>query len=364
MMKSLNNYALRLGIATAVLSLSAPLQAGVLFNFTFTPGTSVQAQAGFITAGNIWSTIFNDDVTIDMTVGTAALAPGILGQAASRQGVVSYSNYKAALGADAASTADAVATSNLQAGSTFKMVMNLTSDNPNGAGSAAPFIDANGSANNTAIRLTTANAKALGFGVSAGAVAGCLASCDAFIQFSTNFGFDYDRADGIGSGLFDFIGVATHEIGHALGFISGVDILDINSPPVGGPFPANAFTYVSPLDLYRFSDLSAANGMFDWTADTRAKYFSLDGGITKGAYFATSRFHGDGQQASHWKDRLNLGIMDPTASPGEILSVSANDRLALDVIGWNLASAPEPSSWAMMVAGLAFISNNLRSRRR
>ena len=47
--------------------------------------------------------------------------------------------------------------------------------------------------------------------------------------------------------------------GHALGFVSGVDVLDFNSPPNGGPFPANAFTFLSSLDLFRYSALSTAS---------------------------------------------------------------------------------------------------------
>ncbi|MBK7059844.1 MAG: hypothetical protein IPH51_04770 [Rubrivivax sp.] len=43
--------------------------------------------------------------------------------------------------------------------------------------------------------------------------------CDAFVQFNSNYAFDHDRSNGIGSGQFDFVGIAAHEIGHALGLI-------------------------------------------------------------------------------------------------------------------------------------------------
>jgi hypothetical protein len=148
--------------------------------------------------------------------------------------------------------------------------------------------------------------------------------------------------------------VATLEIGHALGFISGVDVLDGNSPPVNGPFLANQFTFVSSLDLYRYSSLSFAfgNGVIDWTADARGKYFSIDGGITAGALYADGINFGDGRQASHWKDDLGLGIMDPTAANGELMAISANDIRGFDVIGYNLVSAsvPEPSSFVLGIA--------------
>ena len=113
------------------------------------------------------------------------------------------------------------------------------------------------------------------------------------------------------------------------------------------------FTFVSSLDLFRYSADSTAQNVIDWTASTTDKYFSLDRGLTAIASFSTGRNFGDGQQASHWKDNLGIGIMDPTAARGELLAISANDLLAFDVIGWNVAAIPEPSTYAMMALGLA-----------
>jgi hypothetical protein len=45
---------------------------------------------------------------------------------------------------------------------------------------------------------------------------------DASITFSSNFAFDFNPTDGIASGKYDFTAVAVHELGHALGFVSGV----------------------------------------------------------------------------------------------------------------------------------------------
>jgi hypothetical protein len=77
---------------------------------------------------------------------------------------------------------------------------------------------------------------------------GCVGNCDGFIQFNLNFGFDFDASD-------------------------------------------------------RYSADSALLNAIDWTADTRTRNFSIDGGLTLG--------------------------------------------LALDVVGWDLAAVtgvPEPSS--------------------
>ena len=54
------------------------------------------------------------------------------------------------------------------------------------------------------------------------------------------------------------------------------------------------------------------------------------------ATYSTGTIFGDGYQASHWKDDLGIGIMDPTAAPpGEIMIVTDLDIMAWDVIGWD-----------------------------
>ncbi len=127
-----------------------------------------------------------------------------------------------------------------------------------------------------------------------------------------------------------------HEIGHTLGFTSGVDYLDENPGS-----PDNVYAYVSTLDLYRFSNNSMTAGAdIDWTADTRSKYFSFDGGNTILAYFSTGVNYGDGYETGHWKNGSNAGIMDPTTGSGKLLEVTNLDKLALDVIGWDLKIDP------------------------
>jgi PEP-CTERM motif len=353
-----------------LLVLSTLLSAGssanaLTFNFTFLASSTPEANQGFLDAAARWSSLFTNDVTLNMTVGTAALGTGILASTGSVRTTVAYSDFKFALTNGATSAADFIATSNLPNNS-FGMLLNRTSDNPNGSGSATAYVDNDGSLNNTSLRLTNANAKALGFAVNSASTGACASSCDASITFGNAFAWDYNPNNGITAGAYDFVGIATHELGHALGFISGVDILDTNSPnpTVPGPFSSNQFNYVNSLDLFRFSALSKASNVIDWTADTRAKYFSIDGGVTNqaGATFSTGRTFGDGNQASHWKDNLGLGIMDPTASQGERLAISDNDKTAFDVIGWNLVSSvPEPGTYIMFGMGLLTIGLKRRA---
>lgn len=180
------------------------------------------------------------------------------------------------------------------------------------------------------MRLTRANAKSLGL------LPNDASDSDASITFSSEFNWDFDQSDGIDANHFNFVFVAAHEIGHMLGFTSGVDILDINSPPQGGPFSSDQFTHVSSADIFRFSTNSVAEGAgtIDWAADNRPKFFAIDGGATDLGEYSRGRNFGDGQQASHWRDNQGLGLMDPTVAPGELSQITNLDEQLFDVIGY------------------------------
>ncbi|PSB57566.1 NF038122 family metalloprotease [Chamaesiphon polymorphus] len=383
----LKQAAVMTGIALGSVASGGAMTPASALTFDFRPvaGTSAEAIAGFNTAGARWSSLFTDNVTINIDINFTKLAANVLAQAGSTRQRYDYSRVYTALSGDRTSADDFTAVASLPTGSTFNMLLNRTTNSPNGSANATPYLDNNGNANNAKINISNANAKALGlildspaqviwnFGevarvapdtasIDSGIItdvtlAPTLASVgsDAEITFSTDFVFDFDPSDGIASGAIDFVGVATHEIGHALGFTSGVDVLDTNSPPFNGPFNDSAFTFVNSLDLFRYSADSLAQGAIDWTADTRAKYLSFDGRTSIGALATGSNF-GDGQQASHWKDSPNfitnpeLGIMNPTFSRGQLGIITENDLRGFDVIGWNRVNAtvatqvPEPSN--------------------
>jgi hypothetical protein len=223
------------------------------------------------------------------------------------------------------------------------------------------------------IALSTANLKAL--------VGGYTGVVDAQIQFSSDFAFDFNPSNGISAGKYDFIGVAVHEMGHALGFLSAAD--DFNYS-VGPDFPVDDYWWGYGMDMFRYS----APGVLDWTFGT-SSYFSLDGGVTPylDGYLSTGEVYGDGWQASHWKNPGACvdfrGIMNPYICNGMTDAVSGLDLALFDAIGWNTNidvtahpdyhfttaqmfrafAVPEPEGWTLMFAGLGLMAAVMRRRR-
>ncbi len=349
-----------LALAVVSLGCAAPAFAQLSFNLISTPGMSAQSIAGFQAAADRWSSLLGDNARVNISIDFRALGAGVLGGTSTANYLIPYDAFKTALSDDRKSSDDVLAVSSLAPGSTFGVLTNYTTTNPNGAGSPAPYVDNNGSPNNSRVRAAGALLKALGLLPAANA------ALDATIVFSTGFAWDFDPSNGIDAGAFDFIGVAMHEIGHALGFSSGVDLLDTNSPNPAGVFPDESVLRTSALDLFRYSALSTSLGVIDGTADPRSKYFSLDGGATAIAEFSTGVIKGDGRQASHWKDvpagTTPFGLLDPTSGRGELQNITPLDLRAFDVIGWDLA-VPEPSTYGL-VGSLILVGIVARRRRK
>ncbi len=338
----------------AVGMMTAGAANALVINLNNTGGVEYGTKAyyGFSVASAFWEQTLTNDVVVNLDVGFGGLPPNVLGSTGSNSAGVFVGDFINALNATGTTALDAAAVMPTLVDS--PMFPGLDSveaiisgpDANSGTDVNIPLVremDNDGSANNIVLDANTAVLKAVG-------LLGNDGSADGSVTFSSDFAFDFDPTDGIDAGAFDFIGVAIHEIGHALGFVSGVDIYDIVSSGLAGSgYDLDEFRIFSPLDLFRYSEDSAAQGVLDWAIDDTAfvsqysPYFSLDGGAsvftadTGMGYFSTGRFSGDGQQASHWKD-LNppLGLLDPTVSNGTDTAVTALDLAAFDAMGWNL----------------------------
>jgi len=189
----------RVYIVLGILALSSPrASAQLTFNITNQGGATAQMMTGFQQAAAIWSSVLNDPVTINIKVNAAALQTGQIGATSAFFDPYAYSSVRNALISDRTSARDISSTNALQSGSSFTMLINRTKNNPNGVVSATPYFDTGaggpgdlGAENNNTIRLTSANAKALGL------IAGDLAGSDGTITFSTLKSYDFDRSNGI-----------------------------------------------------------------------------------------------------------------------------------------------------------------------
>ena len=374
---------MKLAMATALLAGAAGPASALTINLIDNGGVAGSpARQGFGIAAKYWESVLTSTATVNFNVSFAPLGPGILGQTGSTLFTyVPIDTYYSLLGANSNSTLDGIAVANLAplspTGSVTVTVPDyfdpLTKD---GVAASGSRIGPDDTALSNSIALSSANVKALLGGGFEGVI-------DGDITFSSTFAFDFNPTNGITAGSYDFIGVAIHEMGHALGFLSGAQDFDYS---VGGGFPVDDFWWGYGLDMFRYS----APGVLDWTFATDS-YFSIDGGVTPyaGGYWSTGEVNGDGWQASHWKVPATpcqnfLGIMNPYICNGVGDSVTALDVAALDAIGWNTnidvianpgysfstkqaygafaAAVPEPAAWALMIAGFGMVGSALRRR--
>jgi len=357
----------------------------------------------FQKAANYWNQTLSGASgmqNININVSFASLAPNILGSTRSYAYDVSAASVYQSLAANAGGALDASAVNSLvpltaAGGIGYRRAPGLDGTLTGGGLNitTGSVFDNNDSYNNRYLYANGANLKALGYDVGNSAI-------DANITFSSNFAFDFDPTDGISVGTEDFTAVAVHELGHALGFVSGSDYYDY----YGGKGPGAGETGInwdnesvlSVLDLFRYIQLDPnRNALF--TVDG-VNPFNGDGSYSQ---FATGRYNGDGDQTSHWKegtgyyDQNNcfipspqqVGVMDPSSGYCQLGIVTSNDLAAFDAIGYNLkfdilknkgyefssadifrlaglAGVPEPSTWAMMIMGFGFIGGALRVRAR
>lgn len=338
-------YASAAALALGMASSAQALKINLINTGGVEEGTA--AHTAFAAAAWYWESVLTDNVTVNINVGftTQGFDPNTLGSASSSSGLKTQAAWRQAITNDATTALDAIAVANL------------------------------GTFNATNVRLNTALQKALGL------YTGTATAIDATIRFNSARPFDFDTRDGFQGVASDFVSVAVHEIGHALGFTSAVSqSTGANSTP-------------SNTDMFRYKN-GALN--FTWGGDP---YFSIDGGATQ--LFGRAQFSpgSDGFQTSHWREggRIHdgvsctiltepqIGIMDPTGGLCQEGIVTAQDLGLFDAIGWNLnfdilsnptyamttsrimwnyLAVPEPATWGMMLAGFGLVGAGMRRRAR
>jgi hypothetical protein len=322
-------------ICAFLLAATNPASAQVVINVTpdATLAANPSALAAFNRAALEWTTLFSNPVTVNINAGMATLSnPNDTGFTSPVFLSGTYTTIRNKMVANASGNPSLAIVSSLPTTPTFNLPSGFTYSGN--------------------IALTRANAKAMGFSVGVGS--------DATITFNSAFAFDYDNSNGVTPGTVDFQTIAAHEIGHALGFDSAVDVVDGSSS--GSILP-------NPLDMFRFRNLA---GQFPTSA---AQFSTLARDMVPGndevfsdtqlrLQFSTGASQGDGRGASHWKDDAltgnYIGIMDPSVVLGTTEAITAADVRALQMIGWNVTAVPEPSSLALI--GLVGVGLAARAR--
>ena len=313
------------------------------FDIVINPGPTLAGNAAALAAFNRaalkWEALFSDPITITIDADLANLGnPNIIGSTSSVTLMASYTTIRNALVADSALDADDSINASLPTSGQF-----------------AAQVPAGFSLTGNVVG-TKANLKAMGFG----GLDGTFGATDATITFNSIFNFSYTGLP-VG-GLVDFETVAVHEIGHALGFISVVDVVDNVAPQAVSP---------EVLDLFRFRDGTANDPATAADFTTFARDLSPNtnaitdyvlatlGGEPLENRMSTGVTTGDGRQASHWKDDALtgtlIGVMDPSLAAGVVELISASDARAFDLIGYDRVAVPEPGSIALILGGLLIL---------
>ena len=374
-----------------------------------------EALYAFQKAANYWNKTLSNDVTIRVDIGFQDLGSTVLGSTGSATNDASVASVYHALATTGTSALDSIAVANLSklnANGSLSMRVNGYANAATQTGintSAATRLSSGNNYMNQYLSANTSVLKALNLSTGQAANA-----ADASITFSSSFAFDFNPTDGIANGKYDFTAVAVHELGHALGFVSGTDSFDYFGKP-GGPGTflddqnVENYSIGSTLDLFRYGNGFNPDGtrQLQWSAG-RDAFFSVDGQTVfnidnpnqVAGFFATGESNGDGAQASHWADNKaallsngcyqstkSIGIMDPTAAACEMGAVTQNDLAAFDAMGWNLnqnilankgynettkqiyemdgvaQAVPEPETYAMLLAGLGLTGFVARRRK-
>jgi hypothetical protein len=296
-----------------------PSHLTIILRATANLEANAPAKAAFVRAAQAWENVITSPVTIyvDADVGPNNFGTpwesGVLGATSSPSlGNVSYPTVRQTLINGANTPAKQAVYNALPA-------------------SAVPTDNGTGSSNSVSVSASIARALGL-LDPTAQPSDGA-----ARIGFNSAVNFDFDSSNGVVGT--DFQSVATHEIGHALGFTSRS----------GGTATTPAM-----WDLYRFRSGTTSGTFTNATrimtiggATSNSQYYFVPGiteiGLSDGGPNGDTTNNADGNQSSHWRQAsLNggvfagyIGIMDPRLPGGITRPITSNDTDALNIFGYN-----------------------------
>ncbi|UCD20301.1 MAG: zinc-dependent metalloprotease [candidate division WOR-3 bacterium] len=272
----------------------------IVFNCTNVPP---EAMAALESVAVYIETLFDDDVTVSISVSYASLPAGVIGWAIS---------YLAPM--TPWTTVQSSLVSDMDADDSVEAWLPTTNTIP---------------VRYTYSSSTVTNENQVEFRIAPyNAAIGPYSGLCAQVQFSTNFTFDYDPSDGVTGMCFQ--SVAVHEVGHVLGFGSNADGTGMD---------------IEVMDIYRFQN---SDGTGDFNPDTwsefqtTARMVDLSPGVddvNSDLIEVEYRMSdGDPYQASHFSQGYVNAIMQPTFSTGQTYYpyyYRVPDRVMFDAIGWD-----------------------------
>lgn len=322
-------------------------------------------------AVRIWERLLNDPITVTLDVEIQDLPEDRLGEASSEVVLLPYDQVRTAMLGDARGRGHESVVEKLPTFPVLQSNAVLPTD------PSLPFTLAN------TVRVNRANALALGFPAATLPGRPSLYDpkkvIDATVRMNVNPWrlwpdgtpalFDNDSSDGIIGDRSDTTGVVVHEIGHALGFVSAVDDVDVALQD--RQLPRNIS--MTTLDLFR---LGKGAGAEDFTRASRLLDPSLYHVFYDGGFFdpsrltvpglnigdvplSTGKIHGDAENASHWKLIPGLGAMVPGLPNGYEQLPTEQDRQALDLIGYDVVGGAIPGDWRGLILETASHDRNV-----
>lgn len=289
-------------------TLDNPAPHGGGLNLVFNVSSPPAGAAAAITAvENYLEPLFGDTITVNIPISFQSMGAGVLGSTQSFSTGASYSTVRNGL------------INGMDGNDTLQTFLPASSVPVKFNGSSATVT------NVTTITVNTANYRA--------AIGAIGTNPDANIFINTDFSFDYDPSNGVSGTCFR--SVLTHEVLHALGFVSEGDGSNTND--------------IKPLDIFRFRRTAEnPSTTTEFTTFNRAVWTSnrIADDVNTDLISAEYRMSWGGAgayQASHWRDQggvptNDIGLMNPAISGGVTWAVNylqTSDLAAMDAIGWD-----------------------------